>query len=68
MTIDFDDLLHRVMPTTSFGWFKIGLLISTGKIDESDSSSESEVATPSPCMRRNSDSFCSVLSAGSETV
>ncbi len=65
LDFDFDDLLHRVMPMTSFGWFKIGLLIATGKIDESDSSSS---ATPSPCMRRNSDSFCSVISAGSETV
>ena len=68
---DFNDILHRVLPTTSAGWFKIGLIIAMGKLHNGESESSSDEETldvESPCMRRNADSFCSVISGGSSTV
>jgi hypothetical protein len=63
------DLIHRVNPQTSIGWFIIGLLIKhnydpiENKSSDDSDSDNSEVLTPdAPRMRRNATSFGSFSS------
>lgn len=69
---DESDLIHRVNPRTSFGWFLIGLFVKTKYMrlksndSDSDSTESSEVLTPdAPRMRRNATSFGSFSSTAS---
>ena len=67
---DLSDLIHRINPTTSIGWFIIGLFVENSITVKEDNSSDvsesSDVSTPdAPRMRRNALSFGSFTSNSS---
>ena len=61
-----DDFFHIYDPDTSYGWFRIALLL---KLRDGESDSDMTPKTPdAPSMRRNIASFGSSCSYGSDTV